>query len=223
VPRRTSGPALDAERGPVLVKPRTRTAWDNSSIRLQLFGGAGKARIFANGREARANALVAQLAAHLQFQEYVPGGDDAIWSFHGFAAPGGEVLASFVGRKIRTYPALTGDSSYLRLARLRSKHSVATSQPASARRHLQDGLQAPPRRPLRPVEINTLQPLHNLGAVSGVNLPKSHTGTSHARRSKRWLTESTIAGSAFGRIGEPTRRARSACRAGCLLLRAQDL
>src|SRR6185369_14650288 len=77
VPRCIEWPALDAERGPVLVKPRTRTAWDNSSIRLQLFGGAGKARVFANGREARANALVAQLAASLQFQEYVPGGDDA--------------------------------------------------------------------------------------------------------------------------------------------------
>src|SRR5262249_35624455 len=91
--------------------------WDNSSVRMQLFGGAGKARIFATGRAARLDPLVAQLADRLQFQEYVAGGDDAIWSFHGFAAPGGEVLASFVGRKIRTYPALTGDSSYLRLAR----------------------------------------------------------------------------------------------------------
>ena len=174
VPRRIEWPALDAERGPVLVKPRTRTAWDNSSIRLQLFSGAGKARVFANGREARANALVAQLAASLQFQEYVPGGDDAIWSFHGFAAPGGEVLASFVGRKIRTYPALTGDSSYLRLAR--DEGLEALGRRISARLGLagifkMDFKRAPDGRCCL-LEINTRFNLwHYLGAANGVNLP----------------------------------------------------
>jgi D-aspartate ligase len=174
VPRRIEWPALDAERGPVLVKPRTRTAWDNSSIRLQLFGGAGKARVFANGREARGNALVAQLAAGLQFQEYVPGGDDAIWSFHGFAAPGGEVLASFVGRKIRTYPALTGDSSYLRLAR--DEGLEALGRRISARLGLagifkMDFKRAPDGRCCL-LEINTRFNLwHYLGAANGVNLP----------------------------------------------------
>jgi len=175
VPRRIEWPALDAERGPVLVKPRTRTAWDNSSVRLQLFGGAGKARVFANGREARANALVAQLATSLQFQEYVPGGDDAIWSFHGFAAPAGEVLASFVGRKIRTYPALTGDSSYLRLAR--DEGLEALGRGIAARLGLagifkMDFKRAPDGRH-RLLEINTRFNLwHYLGAVNGVNLPE---------------------------------------------------
>ena len=174
VPRRIEWPALDAERGPVLVKPRTRTAWDNSSIRLQLFGGAGKARVFANGREARGNTLVAQLAAGLQFQEYVPGGDDAIWSFHGFAAPGGEVLASFVGRKIRTYPALTGDSSYLRLAH--DEGLEALGRRISARLGLagifkMDFKRAPDGRCYL-LEINTRFNLwHYLGAANGVNLP----------------------------------------------------
>ena len=174
VPRRIEWPALDAERGPVLVKPRTRTAWDNSSIRLQLFGGAGKARVFASGREARGNALVAQLAASLQFQEYIPGGDDAIWSFHGFAAPGGEVLASFVGRKIRTYPALTGDSSYLRLAR--DSRLEALGRDIATRLRLggifkMDFKRRPDGR-FALFEINTRFNLwHYLGAVNGVNLP----------------------------------------------------
>src|SRR6185503_14643900 len=79
VPRRIEWPEVAAETGPVLVKPRTRTAWDNSSIRVQLFGGAGKARIFSDGRATRDHPLVAQLAGQLQFQEYIPGGDDAIW------------------------------------------------------------------------------------------------------------------------------------------------
>ena len=175
VPRRIEWPDIATERGPVLVKPRTRTAWDNSSIRLQLFGGAGKARVFADGREARDNALVAQLAEQLQFQEYIPGGDDAIWSFHGFAAPGGEVLASFVGRKIRTYPALTGDSSYLRLAR--DESLAALGRDIAARLGLAGIFKMDFKR--RPdgsyalFEINTRFNLwHYLGAVNGVNLPK---------------------------------------------------
>src|SRR4051812_31661639 len=68
VPRRIDWDALDAEHGPVLVKPKTRTAWDHSSVRQQLFGGAGKARIFASGREAGADPLVRRLAPQLAFQ-----------------------------------------------------------------------------------------------------------------------------------------------------------
>jgi len=175
VPRRIEWRDVAAETGPVLVKPRTRTAWDHSSIRLQLFGGAGKARVFADGRAARGDALVAQLADKLQFQEYIPGGDDAIWSFHGFAAPGGEVLASFVGRKIRTYPALTGDSSYLRLAR--DSRLEALGRDIATRLRLAGIFKMDFKR--RPdgrfvlFEINTRFNLwHYLGAVSGVNLPQ---------------------------------------------------
>ena len=175
-PRRIDWERLDAEGGPVLVKPKVRTAWDNSSIRVQLFGRAGKARVFANGREARANALVAELAGQLSFQEYVPGGDDAIWSFHGFAAPGGEVLAWFIGRKIRTFPALTGDSSYLRLAtdgglaalgrNISSRLGLAGVFKMDFKRHPESGR-------FYLLEINTRFNLwHYVGAKNGVNLPQ---------------------------------------------------
>jgi D-aspartate ligase len=201
VPRRIEWHELAAERGPVLVKPRTRTAWDGSSVRLQLFGGAGKARVFADGREARLQPLVAQLADRLQFQEYVPGGDDAIWSFHGFAAPEGRVLASFVGRKIRTYPPLTGDSSYLRLAH---DEQVATLGCEIAARLPLAGIfkmdfkrdAASGRLVL--LEVNTRFNLwHYLGAANGVNLPQVAyqylTGgkvaeTARARTRYRWLS-----------------------------------
>ena len=164
------GDARRRERGPVLVKPKTRTGWDHSSVRRQLFGGAGKARIFASGREARADPLRrAQLAGQLSFQEYVPGGDDAIWSFHGFAAPGGEVLDWFVGRKIRTWPALTGDSSYLRLARderlvaLGRDIARASASPASSR---WTSSAAPASGRFYLLEINTRFNLwHYLGAA----------------------------------------------------------
>jgi D-aspartate ligase len=178
VPRRLDWDALGVETGPVLAKPKTRTGWDHSSVRRQLFGGAGKARLFASGREARAEveALAAPLAGLLSFQEYVPGGDDAIWSFHGFAAPGGEVLEWFVGRKIRTWPALTGDSSCLRLAR--DEPLVALGRDIARRLGLAGIFKMDFKRSEASgryylLEINTRFNLwHYLGACGGVNLPK---------------------------------------------------
>lgn len=200
VPRRIGWDALEDEHGPVLVKPKTRTAWDHSSVRLQLFGGTGKARIFANGAEARANALAAQLASQLSFQEYVPGGDDAIWSLHGFAAPGGELLEWFVGRKIRTFPPLTGDSSYLQLG---SSHSLVELGRDIAQRlglagiFKMDFKRSAASGRFYLLEINTRFNLwHYLGAASGVNLPRvAYDYLLHGRRPRhvearlglRWL------------------------------------
>jgi D-aspartate ligase len=201
VPRRIDWNALDAESGPVLVKPKVRTAWDHSGVLRHLLGGVGKARIFGSGREALANALVRQFAGELAFQEYVPGGDDAIWSFHGFAAPGGEVLEWFVGRKIRTFPALTGDSSYLRLAR--DDGLVALGRDIAARLPLAGIFKMDFKRSRATgrfylLEINTRFNLwHYLGARNGVNLPRvayqfltenRRPEKSNAQTRYRWLS-----------------------------------
>jgi D-aspartate ligase len=176
VPRRIPWEALEAEDGPVLIKPKTRTAWDHSSIRLQLFGGSGKARVFPHGKEILKNGLAAQLAPQLSFQEYVPGDDTAIWSLHGFAAPGGELLEWFVGRKIRTYPALTGDSSYLRLDS--NSNLVELGRDVARRLGLAGIFKMDFKRSAATgrfylLEINTRFNLwHYLGAASGVNLPR---------------------------------------------------
>jgi len=103
-------------RYPVLVKPKLKTDWDSSAVFSKLLGGAGKARIFADGRAVLRDPLAQSLAGELAVQEYIPGDDRTLWSFHGFADERGKLLAWFIGRKIRTYPALTGDSSYLELA-----------------------------------------------------------------------------------------------------------
>jgi predicted ATP-grasp superfamily ATP-dependent carboligase len=175
VPRRLAWETLDAESGPVLVKPNLKTTADQSSLHRQLFG-TGKARVFANGREARAERVVARLAGELAFQEYVPGGDDAIWSFHGFAAPGGDVLASYIGRKIRTFPELTGDSSYLRLAH--DDGLDALGRDIAARLGLagifkMDFKRSASSGRFHLLEINTRFNLWNyLGARNGVNLPR---------------------------------------------------
>ena len=107
---------LEAMRGPVLVKPRLKLAWEKTEIYLRLFGGAGKARVFSDGPAVLAQPLARALKDQLLFQEYIPGDDRNIWSFHGYADEKSNVLIWFIGRKLRTYPALTGVSTYLELA-----------------------------------------------------------------------------------------------------------
>jgi D-aspartate ligase len=116
VPRRLEWKALADFTGALVVKPKSRMAWDDSPVYRRLLGGAGKARVFASGRDAAAHPVVAQLKSELAFQEYLPGDDRSLWSFHGFADEEGRLLAWFIGRKLRTYPALTGFSSFLELA-----------------------------------------------------------------------------------------------------------
>jgi D-aspartate ligase len=102
--------------GPVLVKPSAKLDWHHTVLCQKLFDGDGKARIFASGAEAAAHPLVEEYSRQLTFQEYVPGDDPDHWSFHGFADEAGHVLASFIGRKIRTFPAGSGESAFIELA-----------------------------------------------------------------------------------------------------------
>ena len=50
VPRRLAWSDLEHFETPVLVKPRTKTGWDNSAVLSRLLNGAGKARVFPDGR-----------------------------------------------------------------------------------------------------------------------------------------------------------------------------
>ena len=176
VPRRLDRDSLSRFTRPVLVKPKVKTAWDRSAVYRELFGGAGKARIFDSGRAALLDPLVCALADGLQFQEYVPGDDRAIWSFHGFATEKSELLEWFTGRKIRTYPALTGDSSYLELAH--SEELEALGRKVVARLALKGIFKIDFKRSTATgrfhlFEINTRFNLwHYLGARNGVNLTR---------------------------------------------------
>jgi predicted ATP-grasp superfamily ATP-dependent carboligase len=116
VPRMLEWEEAAAFEGPVLVKPKLKIAYEQTAVYLRLFGGAGKARVFPSGRELAASSLAFALRGELVLQEYVPGSDREIWSFHGFADERSRVLTWFTGRKIRTWPAFTGQSSYLELA-----------------------------------------------------------------------------------------------------------
>jgi D-aspartate ligase len=166
--------SVAATAGAVLVKPRLKIDWHRSPLRKRLFGGDGKARVFATGREAAADPIVALYREQLTFQEYIPGDDRCLWSYHGFADESGEVLASFVGRKLRTYPVQTGESAFIELAR--DDELAALGREVVRRCPLKGVFKMDFKRDARTgawhlLEINARFNLwHYLGSVNGVNL-----------------------------------------------------
>lgn len=176
VPRMLDWGALPGWECPVLVKPKLKVDWDHSPVHLRLFGHAGKARVFASGLALASDALAQQLKDELMIQEYVPGDDRHIWSFHGYADEHGKLLAWFIGRKLRTFPALTGVSTYVELA-----HNDEFSQIArrlAVRAQLKGVFKMDFKKNAhtgewRLLEINARFNLwHYLGARNGVNLMK---------------------------------------------------
>ena len=114
VPRSLPWESLATSSAPVLVKPSNKVDWHDSLLRRTLFHHA-KALIFASGAQAAAEENVANFREQLTFQEYIPGDDSCIWSYHGFADGQGGVLDHFIGRKLRTFPTRTGESSFIEL------------------------------------------------------------------------------------------------------------
>jgi D-aspartate ligase len=175
VPRRFQWEALADAGCRVIVKPKRKTHWDQALVHRRLFGRAGKARIYPSGREVLADPLARQLCGRLAFQEYIAGEDFELWSFHGFADEHGRLLEWFTGRKIRTYPALTGESSYIRMQAdeelealgMDLVHRIPLKGPFKI-----DFKRDPASGQLYVLEVNARYTLwHYLGAVNGVNLP----------------------------------------------------
>jgi predicted ATP-grasp superfamily ATP-dependent carboligase len=177
VPRTLEWDELERVEGPVLVKPRTKFDWGMSSVYLRLFRRQGKARIFSNGRELLADAAARQLRDELLIQEYVAGDDRQIWSFHGFSDENSQLLDWFIGRKIRTYPVLTGLSTYLELAH--DDELAALGRGIAAALPLKGVFKIDLKRDprigrFRVLEINARYNLwHYLGAANKVNLPRT--------------------------------------------------
>jgi predicted ATP-grasp superfamily ATP-dependent carboligase len=176
IPRALAWEMLQDFDRPVLVKPRSKFDWKASPVHVRLFGRRGKARIFANGRALLAEASVHELRGDILVQEYLTGDDRQIWSFHGFADEAHRLLDWFIGRKIRTYPCLTGESTYLELAR--DEELAALGPRLTAALPLKGVFKIDLKRDARTgrfhmLEVNARYNLwHYLGAANGVNLPR---------------------------------------------------
>lgn len=101
---------------PCVLKPNLRVGWFESKT-IMNDGGKPQKVLRANNSDE----LDIQFTKMLQFtedfviQEYIPGGDDCIYSFHAYFNQYSEMLSYYVGRKIRTYPKDSGVSTYLEL------------------------------------------------------------------------------------------------------------
>ena len=193
--------SLGGFRKPVLVKPRLKLDWHDSPLHGLLFTDDGKALVFENGAAAMAQPLVERYRNQLLFQEFIPGGDENLWSYHGYADEDGEVIASFVGRKIRTYPPITGESAYIEMVcdPGLSAFGRTMAKRVPLRGPFKIDFKKDPRDgKLVVLEINARYTLwHYLGAVNGVNLARAgydylvdgkraHPTTEYSTR-RRWV------------------------------------
>jgi len=168
--------AVQMARGPVLVKPRSKADWHDSPLHELLFTDDGKALVFDNGPAACAHPLVERYRNQLEFQEFIPGDDSHLWSFHGFSDERGQLIASFVGRKVRTYPPITGESACIEMVRDAGfsifGRTVAERVPLKGPFKI-DFKMDPRDGRLLILEVNARYNLwHYLGATNGVNLPE---------------------------------------------------
>ena len=179
VPRSWSWPAeaeaaLRNAPGPKVIKPRKKTRWD-AAMRQRLLGGEGKALVFDTARDLIAHVPAAH-ADELSIQDYVPGDDRRLFSFHGFADENSRLLGWFVGRKVRTFPRHTGESSFLELSH--NDELVRLGQELTARLALKGIFKMDFKQDERDgrfylLEVNGRFSLWNyLGAANGINLPR---------------------------------------------------
>lgn len=165
--------SVAAASHPVLVKPSNKDGWHDSMLKKRLFHDA-KALVFESGAQAAADPELALFRGQLTVQRYIPGDDTCIWSFHGVADEKGVVLDSFIGRKLRTFPAYTGESSFIELDH--DEELAALGADIAARLPLKgvfkmDFKKDPGTGRWYLLEINARFNLwHYLGTCNGVNL-----------------------------------------------------
>jgi len=161
---------------PCALKPATHTGFRRSAA-VREEGGKPRKALFAFSAEELEVRLDQMRRSSPEFvvQSYVPGGDENITSFHAWVSARGEVVAHYVGKKIRTYPAGSGESTFIELCPSEDV-SVQGTEIVRAlglfgvvkldfKRDAETG-------ELKLLEANPRFNLWNhLGAASGVNLP----------------------------------------------------
>lgn len=159
---------------PVIVKPRQKEKWNQTGGFQELFHV--KAKVFPNGRAMMAYPGLESLKDKLFIQEFIPGHDNEIYSFHGLTDNQSELMAWFLGRKIRTFPKLTGESSFIEL--IHNEDLFRTGLDIVNKLGLRGVFKMDFKRDIRNgrfylLEINARFNLWlYLGAVNGVNIPR---------------------------------------------------
>jgi predicted ATP-grasp superfamily ATP-dependent carboligase len=101
---------------PCVLKPAMRTRWFGSRLQQRANSNTQKAVRVENRTELE--HLLPLIEAHetdFVLQAAVEGGEERILSYHAYVRPGGELVAEFTGRKIRTVPRRYGVSTYVEI------------------------------------------------------------------------------------------------------------
>ncbi len=166
-PSGTGVPDTDL-RYPVVLKPSTRAALDR-------LGHEGKAQLVRSSRELQQRwPELSAAGVELIAQEFIPGAEGRVESYHAYVDHHGSIAGDFTGVKIRTRPSRFGFSTAI--------STTAASDVAAAGRELVDRLafrgvlkadyKRGPDGRLHLLEINPRFNLwHHVGAAAGVNLP----------------------------------------------------
>jgi D-aspartate ligase len=159
--------------GPWLIKPNRHDGW----FELEALKTSGPKKALSVQTAAELRRLLSDVRRHTPnfvVQAYIPGGEEQIYSFHGYMDASANVLGHFVGKKIRTFPREAGISTFVELV----------NEPAVVELGFQIvkklGLVGPVKIDLKRdprtgafyvLELNARYNLwHYLGSVCGVNL-----------------------------------------------------
>lgn len=113
----TGGADVGEQLGfPCIIKPSVHAGWHDSPVVGDAGGRPVKVLLANDASELDAWVTRMREAGHeFVIQEFVPGGEEAIYSFHAFVDEQSRALAYYVGKKIRTYPSLGGISTCVEL------------------------------------------------------------------------------------------------------------
>jgi D-aspartate ligase len=166
---RTLEPGNIGLRFPLIIKPLTRLDRWNDAF------GLHKALCVEDLEALR--KLWPQLRAvglELIAQEFIPGAESKIESYHCYADRSGSIVAEFTGRKIRTYPLRFGHTTALEITAaddVRSQGRDVVERLALTGVAKVD-FKRDPQGNLRLLEINPRFTLwHHAAAVAGLNIP----------------------------------------------------
>jgi predicted ATP-grasp superfamily ATP-dependent carboligase/CelD/BcsL family acetyltransferase involved in cellulose biosynthesis len=161
---------------PFILKPFCHLGWAQARAVKGLGLGPLKAlRADRVDELARMIDLIGSFSPSFVVQEYIPGGEDQVYSFHAYLDARGRSLGHYVGRKIRTYPRSAGVSTYLEL--VDEPEVVRAGRDVLARLGHRGVVKLDFKRDPRTgrfylLEVNPRYNLWNhLGAACGLNLP----------------------------------------------------
>jgi predicted ATP-grasp superfamily ATP-dependent carboligase len=160
---------------PYVIKPNVHIGW----FKHKALQAEGPRKALRADTHEEFKQLYDEVKRHTEdfvVQQYIPGGEDLIYSFHAYMDKSGVSLAHFVGKKIRTFPREAGLSTYLEL--VKEPRVVALGLDVVKKLNLVGPVKIDLKKDPRTgrfyvLELNPRFNLwHYLGTVCGVNLPK---------------------------------------------------